>query len=191
MRFDSEALKQCRREPRFADAGLTGQEHDLAFACPRLRPAPQQKIKFLFPTNKLGQSARMQCFEAAFDQRWSQDSPGSHRLGDALDVFGSEVLKIEQIAEKFARALRDDDHVRFGDALQTRGNIRGLTDNRLLLSGTRSDQVANDDQAGGNTHSRLQRSIGLQLAYCHNQFQSNPYRPLRVIFMGLGIAEVD
>ena len=63
----SEAFQQRRRKPRFADAGLAGEQHHLAFAVLCLRPAPQQQFEFFFPTNKLGQSARVQSLEAAFD----------------------------------------------------------------------------------------------------------------------------
>jgi hypothetical protein len=34
------------------------------------------------------------------------------RPGDALEVFWSEVLQLEEIAEKFSRAFCDDDYVR-------------------------------------------------------------------------------
>jgi hypothetical protein len=89
------------------------------------------------------------------------------------------------------RALRDEDHVRFGDALQTRGKIRGLTDNRLLLRSTRSDKIADYDQPGGNAHAGLQGSAGLQSANRLDQLQTRPYRPLSVILVGLRIAEID
>jgi hypothetical protein len=57
---------------------------------------------------------------------------------------------------KFARALRDD-HVRFGDALQTRGNIRPTHNAYPERHPIRSGR---NDTAGGNTHSRLQRASG-------------------------------
>jgi hypothetical protein len=46
---------------------------------------------------------------------------------------------VEQIAEQFSRALGDNDRVRFGKRLQTRGKVRRLPDNRLLLSRTLPD----------------------------------------------------
>ena len=75
----------------------------------------------------------------------------------------------------------------FADARQHSGSHRRC----LLLSGTRSDQVANHDQAGGDTDPGLQRSTGLQLAHRRDQFQSDPYRSLGVILMRLRIPEVD
>ena len=67
VRFGGEAFQQRRRKPRFADAGLAGEQHHLAFAGLCLRPAPQQQFKFFFPPDKLGQAARVQRLEAAFD----------------------------------------------------------------------------------------------------------------------------
>ena len=62
----------------------------------------------------------------------------------------AEVLKSEEVAEEFSRAVSDDDGVWLGSALQTGCDIRGLADNSLLLSGTCSDQIADYDQASGN-----------------------------------------
>ena len=67
MRLARKAFQQRSREPRLADARLAGQEHYLTFAGLCLRPAPQQQFEFFFATDKLGQSARVQSLEAAFD----------------------------------------------------------------------------------------------------------------------------
>ena len=117
VRLASEAFQQRGREPRFADPGLAGEQHHLAFAGLRFRPAPQQQFEFFFPPDEVGQAARVQRLEAAFDRTRPQRRPRSHRPGDALEVLGSEVLKLEQIAQQFSRALGDDDPVRLGDAL--------------------------------------------------------------------------
>ena len=103
----------------------------------------------------------------------------------------AEVFKIEEIAEELSRALGDDDRVRLGNALQTRREVRRLADDRLLLSRTRSDQIADYDQPGGNADAGLQWSTGLQPAHRFDQLQPRPYRPLGVVLMGLRIAEVD
>ena len=91
----------------------------MAFATLCLRPAPKQEFDFFFPTDKLGQSARVQRLEAAFNRNRPQRRPVPCRLGDALEAPVPEVLKLEEIAEKFSRALGDDDPIRLGDCLQT------------------------------------------------------------------------
>ena len=71
-----------------------------------------------------------------------------------------EVLKLEEIAEELSRALGDDDRVRLGNALQARREVRRLADDAALLRLTRSDQIADDDQPGGNADAGLQWSAG-------------------------------
>ena len=66
VRLAGEALQQRRRQPRFADASLAGEQHHLALAALRLGPAPQQQFEFFFPPDQSGQAARVQRLEAAF-----------------------------------------------------------------------------------------------------------------------------
>src|SRR5262249_40119415 len=114
-----------------------------------------QQFGFLFPPDEVDQAARMQGFEAALDGTWSQRRPGPYRPGDALEIPGPEVLQIEQIAKKPSRALGDDDHIRLGDALQARREVRRFTNDAALLRLPRSDQVADDDQPGRNANTGL------------------------------------
>ena len=66
VRLGSEAFQQRSRQARFADARFTGEQHHLAFAGLCFRPAPQQQFEFFFPSDKLGQAARVESLEAAF-----------------------------------------------------------------------------------------------------------------------------
>ena len=107
------------------------------------------------PTSSV-RPARVQCLEAAFRRTRPQRRPGSHRPGDTLEVFRPEVLELKQIAKELPGAFSDD-HL-FGSAtpLQTRREVRRLADDAALLRRTRSDQVADDDQSGGDTNAGLQ-----------------------------------
>jgi Fumarylacetoacetate (FAA) hydrolase family len=75
------------------------------------------------------------------------------------EILGAEILKLEQTAKKPSRALGDDDHVRLGDALQARREVRRFTNDAALLRLPRSDQVADDDQPGRNADTSLQQSV--------------------------------
>ena len=75
----------------------------------------------------------MQRLETAFRRTRPQRRPGPHRPGDALEVFGTEVLQIEQIAEKPSRTLGYDDRIRLGDSLEARREVRRLAYNAALL----------------------------------------------------------
>ena len=81
VRLGSEAFQQRSRQSRLADARFTGEQHHLTFAGLRLRPAPQQQFEFFFPPDKLGQAARVQSLEAAFDRSSVAAPP---RLAPAL-----------------------------------------------------------------------------------------------------------
>ena len=108
-----------------------------------------------------------------------------------LRSFAPRSCKLEQIAEKFSRALGDDDHVRLGDPLQARRKVRRLADDAALLRLARSDQVADHDQPGGNADTGLQGTRRLERGHRRDQLQPRPYRPLGVVLMGLRIAEID
>ena len=80
------------------------------------------------------------------------------RTGPAIPLrsFAPRSSKLEQIAEELAGSFGDDHHVRLGDPLQTRREVRRLADDAALLRLSRSDQVADDDQSGGDTNAGLQ-----------------------------------
>ena len=192
VRFAGEAFEQRRRQPRFADAGLAGQQHDLAFAALGFGPAPQQQLEFFFPPDQRGQAGRVQRLEAAFRGTRPQRRPGPRRPGDALEVLRPEVLKLEQIAEQPARALGDDDHVRFGDRLQPRREIRRLADDAALLRLPRSDEVADDDQPGRDPDPHAQRRArrGDELRRRLDDREPGLHGALGVVFVRLRIAEI-
>ena len=99
MRLCSEAFQQRRCQSRLANTGLTGKKHHLTFTTPCSRPAPQQQFKFFFASDEVGQAASMHRPEAAFRRTRPQGREGTYRPGDALEVLGREVLKLEQITE--------------------------------------------------------------------------------------------
>ena len=66
MRLAREPFQKRGREARFADAGLAGKKHHLAFAVLSLGPAPQQQFEFFFPPDEFGQASGVQRLEATF-----------------------------------------------------------------------------------------------------------------------------
>ena len=84
-----------------------------------------------------------------------------------------------------------DDAVRLCNALQARRKVRRLAYDGLLLRSAGADQIADDHKARCDAYTRLERRVGLQGAYGSNQLQPCPHRPLCVVLVGLGIAEVD
>jgi hypothetical protein len=138
------------------DACLAGKQHHLAFTPLCLQPTPQQQFGFFLPPDQGGQAGRVQSVKAALHRTRRQGGPGPRRAGDALEVLKSEIGKFEEIAEQSARAVGDHGHVRLGQRLQARRQVRRVADNRLLLGGTRPDQIAHHDKPGRNADTHLQ-----------------------------------
>src|SRR5215471_12292559 len=76
--FGRDRLHERGGEPGFADPGLTGQQHHLAFAGLGSRPPPQQQFKLLFSSDQCSQAARVHCLEAALDRTCAQRRKSSH-----------------------------------------------------------------------------------------------------------------
>ena len=74
-------------------------------------------------------------------------SAAQARTGPAMPLrsLAPRSAKLEEIAEKPARALGNDDRVRFGQPLQARREVRRLADDCLLLGGASADQIADHD----------------------------------------------
>ena len=100
----------------------------------------------------------MLCLEAACHRTRSQRRLGPNRPGDAFKLPDPKVIKLEQIAEQFPRALVDDNPVRFGQRLQARCQVRRLADNASLLRLAGVEQVAHNDQPSSNTNASVSRA---------------------------------
>ena len=75
----------------------------------------------------------MQRLEVACDRTRPERRPGPRGSRDPLEVPGSQILKLEEIAEKLSRALGDDHAVWLGDPLQPRREVRRVADDATLL----------------------------------------------------------
>lgn len=80
----------------------------------------------------------------------------------------------------------------FGQTLQSRRQIRGFTDDRLLLGSTFADQVANDDETGGDTHAGLERLTGgrLQPGNGGDHVETGAHRTLGIVLVRAPEAEI-
>jgi len=80
----------------------------------------------------------------------------------------------------------------FGSAIPCRRAAKfGVSPNdRLLLCGTRANEVADHHQPGCDADTGLQLCPRLEPCHCSDQLQSCPHRPLGVVLMGLRVAEI-
>jgi len=122
-----------------------------------------------------------------------QRGPGLHRPGDALEVPGPKVLQFEEIAEQPSRAIGDHDHVRLGQRLQARRQVRRVADDATFLRLSRSNEVTDHDEPSGDADAHLQRSVGSGLQHRHRLDQPKPGEDgaFGVMLVGLGIAEIS
>src|ERR1700730_7019566 len=155
-----------------------------------LSACSSQQFGFFFPSDEGGQAARVHRLEAAFRGTRPQCRPSPRWVGDALEVRGPEALQLEEIAEKSARAVANDNHVRLGDALQARRKVRRLANDGSLLRIPRADELTDDHNPGCNSDTGLQGSRRLERGNRYDQIEPGPHSPLRVIFMCPRIAKM-
>ena len=74
--------------------------------------------------------------------------------------------------------------------MQARRQVRRLANDAALLCLARADQVADDDETGGDADTGLQGRVRLERTDGTDQLQSCPNGPLCIILVGLRIAEV-
>ena len=128
--------------------------------------------------------------ERSASKRLSQRRPGPRRSGDAFEVLGSEVVKLEEIAKESSRAVGDDDRIRRGDTLQARRQIGRLAHDPTFLSLPGADDVANHDQTRRDADADLERLLDAKLAHRFDERQSRPHRALGIVLVGLRIAKI-
>src|SRR5262249_16957391 len=109
---------------------------------------------------------------------------------DALDLDSAEIAILEEIADQPPRARRDNHCVRLGQGLQPGGEVRRLTDDRLLLRWACADQIPDDHQPGGDPDARWELGgFASEATDSVDGAQSRPHRPLGVVLMRLWVAE--
>ena len=103
---------------------------------------------------------------------------------DALHLDRTEIAILEQIADQPAGARGDDYRVRLRQGLQPGGEVRRLPDDRLLLRRALPDQIADDDQPGGNPDARLELDgFDIEATDGVDRAQPRPHRPLGIVLM--------
>src|SRR2546423_1287946 len=111
-------LAERQGETRLADAGFTGEQHDLTFAVFGPLEAFQQKSDFVFATDERRNLMPVKSFEAAFGLTFADDAPSMNRRGEALQVLRAEIGKLEESTQQLLRRFGDNDRAGFGQRLQ-------------------------------------------------------------------------
>jgi hypothetical protein len=75
--------------------------------------------------------------------------------------------------------------------LQTGSEVRRFAHHRLLLGGARAEQAAHNDQPGRDADADVKRIGYGQSSDCIDKHQPGSNSPLRIILVGVRIAEID
>jgi len=102
-----------------------------------------------------------------------------------------EILDLEQCADLPAGALGNNERARLGQHLQPGRQVRRLADDPAFLRRAGTDQVADDDEPAGNPEPHSQLFRRGQAADRLDDGEPGAHRPLGVVLMRLGIAEID
>ena len=149
LRF--EPLAQRAQDAALADPGFTRQQHHLAFAVLRLRPAAQQQIQFLVAAHQRRQCAAAAIgIEAAFRHQGPLHPPGVNRFGDPFQVMFAQIGQFKRIADQSAGRGGDDDPAGPGEGLQAVGHVERATRRSRHPCAVNGTRMADDDQPRGD-----------------------------------------
>ena len=192
MRRVADPLAQRREHARLADAGLAREQRDLALALGRVAPSVQQQRDLALSSDERGHAMRSRRLEPADVLGLPHDRPGGSGRVEPLQRLESEGLQFERPAQQPTSGLGDEHAPRLGQGLQTRRQIGRVADHGLFLRRSRSDEIADDDDAGRYADADLQRLTGgsFELPGDRRDVQRRPDRPFGVFFMGAREAEI-
>jgi hypothetical protein len=101
-------------DARLAEARFARNQYNLTF--PRFGPFPEayQQVNLLVAANEPSQGRSAQRLEPARDGARMQHLPSWHRGGEPLDLEGTEIAVLEEIADEPVRVCGDHDSIRLG-----------------------------------------------------------------------------
>ncbi len=159
-RLGIQTLAERKGETRLANAGLAGEQHDLTFAISGPLEALKQKSDFVFATDEWCELVPMESLEAAFGLALADDTPSTDRRWQSPSSPGCRDRQARTIRQAACASNSATTIVAgFGQCLQPCGQIRCLTDDRLLLRRTFADEITHDDDARRDANPRLQRRV--------------------------------
>ena len=179
--------QQCGGERRLADSRLAGEQHHLSMPALRLLPSAAQQADLLVAADELRRRARGGGLGLVGRLQLAADGIGLYRIGDALEAVRAEVTVLERVTGQLARQFGDDDRVRLGECLQSRGEVGGLADRGLWLI---AFTVADDDEACRNTDPHRELMARFEPRHRVDQIERSVQRAPRIIAMATRPAEI-
>ena len=183
-------VAQCPHEARLADARLARDDDDLRITRHRFIPTiQQQRSLFLAPHER---RQVLDGVEPARCAAFAYDAEDLDRPCHALELLLAERFDVEEAVRQPLGGTGDDDGVGRRDGLHARGNVRRLADNVSALDALPRAHIADDREPGMEPDTDGQRlAAGVHLfPRPRDDLDSRADRPLSVVFMRSGIAEI-
>src|SRR5262245_26019495 len=155
VRLILDPLAQRERNVRLADPWLTRQEHHPTFTLRGVSPPAQQQLDLLFTPEQRRQLGLVHRLEAALHAARPQHLPNLYRLRPSFQRERAEIAVIEVSAREPARARANQHYPWLRQRLQSRREVRRLTNDGLLRRGFIDQELAHDDSARRNANANL------------------------------------
>ena len=186
---DVALLLELGEEARLADAGLAGDEHDLAGARQGPRPAAAQEVHLLPAAHQLQHAGSAQRFESPRAGAFAGHLPHGHRREVVCQHERLHLPAVEELADQPAGAAGDEHAVRRRGRLQPQGEIEGLAGRGNLAR--RRRRCADHHHSRGDPDVRAERAGSVDGAHGIDQFEPCPDRALRVVLLRPLVSEID
>ena len=190
-RLDLEPAMHLLDQARLADAGLAGDDDDLALPEQGGSGAIDQAGDLVFAADHRQAARAVHGLEAGRAALFAEHAIGRDRSVETLEASRRQILQAELTADDPGRRLRDQHFASRGLALQPRRKVGRFADQRVLLDRGIADQIAGDDHPGGDSDPHLE-PVALrrhQLADLLREHQTGRDRARRVVLARAGIAE--
>ncbi len=177
-------IDEDARQARLADPGFAANGDDLSLASDGAMPAVVQDPDLGFPADDGRERRAVDRLKAALRAAKARDAPHADGCGDPLERPRALIQVVEPCPCQPLHSFADGNRVRFGDALEARGDDHRVAD-RPFFGRQHDHQSAGDaDPDGDVAHfGKVGAAQGL------DDVERRADRPLRFIFVGLGVAE--
>ena len=155
-------LAQLVDDATLADARLAADHGELAGAAGGRSPRAHQQPHLGVPPDQRRETTATNGIDAGLGVGLAEHDKDIQRPVDTLERRGAHRLDRDESLDEGERAATDDDLARFGEGLQTRRNVRRLTDDIGTETRRAGTHLADDDETGVHSDAGIQ-IVHLQL----------------------------
>ena len=158
-----ESLVHCPHEPRFANARLAGDEHELSAPLARPREPTEQQTQLRLASDEAGDT-RPRVSAGARVGPLAGDAEDTDRCDDALDRLVAEILEFEEPVDESLRRGGDQHCPRPRERKNPRRNVRGVTERELFAVSAGADLTDHDETGVDADPHRDRHALGVREA---------------------------